>query len=258
MSEPEAPACGRLIACDAFMGAPPVPGPDYLPDVGDLLAEMTRLHISAAVVRHRACLQVSAHLGNDVLMDEIAGHPELLPAWFVSPDGREPQFDPAFTLGQMIAAGGRFAWANPTAEGFSLQPWCCGRLYAALVERRVPLLVEYATTSLQDLHEAMAAFPELRVVLLQVPRVGRNRLVEPLLELHPRLHLCFAPAFSVHEYWPDLCRRFGPHRWLWGTHYPDAEGGAAVTGLMYAGLDPEALQAVAHGNIERLMAEVIA
>jgi hypothetical protein len=104
----------------------------------------------------------------------------------------------------------------------------------------------------------MTAFPALRVVLLGVPREGRNRLIEPLLELHPELYLCFAPAFSVHCYWPDLCRRFGSHRWLWGTRYPDAEGGAAVTGLMYAGLTPEALQDVAHGNIECLIAEVIA
>lgn len=219
---------------------------------------MARLHISAAVVRHRACLQVSAHLGNDVLMEEIAGKPQLLPAWFVTPDGREPQFDPEFTLGQMLAAGARFAWTNPASEGFSLQPWCCGKLYGSLAEHRVPLLLEYGSINLQDLHEAMTAFPTLRVILLQVPRVGRNRLVEPLLELHPELYLCFAPAFSVHCYWPDLCRRFGPYRWLWGTHYPDAEGGAAVTALMYAGLTPEALTAVAHGNIGRLISEVIA
>jgi hypothetical protein len=258
MTATEAPACGRLIACDALVGAPAVPPPDYLPDVADLAAEMTRLHISAAVVRHRACLQVSAHLGNDVLMDEIAGQPQLLPAWFVTPDGREPQFDPAFTLGQMLAAGARFAWTDPATEGFSLQPWCCGKLYEALVAHRVPLLLEYSAIKLPDLHEAMTAFPALRVVLLGVPREGRNRLIEPLLELHPELYLCFAPAFSVHCYWPDLCRRFGSHRWLWGTRYPDAEGGAAVTGLMYAGLTPEALQDVAHGNIERLIAEVIA
>lgn len=257
MTAPEVPACGRLIACDAFVGAPAVPPADYVPDINDLEAEMARLRISATVVRHRACLQTSAHLGNDVLSDEIAGRPHLLPAWFVTPDGREPQFDPAFALEQMLAAGARFAWTDPTNEGFSLQPWCCAKLYAALAEHRVPLLVEYARINLPDLHAAMTAFPALRVVLLQVPRVGRNRLIEPLLELHPELYLCFAPAFSVHCYWPDLCRRFGPHRWLWGTHYPDAEGGAAVTGLMYAGLDAEALQAVAHGNVERLLAEVI-
>lgn len=254
---PAALACGRLIACDALVGAPAVPSGDYLPEVADLEAELSRLQISAAVVRHRACLQVAAHLGNAVLMDEIAGKPHLWPAWFMTPDGREPQFDPALALQEMLAAGGRMAWTHPTPNTFSLGPWCCGKLYQALSEHRVPLLVDYGAAYLQDLHEAMAAYPQLRVVLLQVPRVGRNRLVEPLLQLHPQLHLCFAPTFSVHGYWPDLCRRYGPYRWLWGSHYPDAEGGAAVTGLMYAGLQPEDLALIAHGNLERLLAEVI-
>ncbi|MEN6547451.1 MAG: hypothetical protein ABFE07_15570 [Armatimonadia bacterium] len=93
------------MACDALVGAPLVPPADRVPNVADLQAEMTRLHISAALVRHHACLQTSAHLGNDVLMHEIAGHPNLTPAWFVIPDGREPQFNPALTLQHMLAAG---------------------------------------------------------------------------------------------------------------------------------------------------------
>ncbi|MCE5237554.1 amidohydrolase family protein [bacterium] len=256
MSEPEAPVCGPLIACDALVGAPLVPPSGPVPDVADLEAEMTRLHLSAAVVRHRACRQTSAHLGNNILMDEITGRPHLRPAWFVTPDGREPEFDPAVTLAQMLAAGVRWTWTDPAAQGFSLQPWCSGPLLAALSEHRVPLLLDYASIVLRDLHEAMETFPALRVVLLQVPRVGRNRLVEPLLAAHPELYLGCAPSLSVHAYWPDLCRRFGSHRWLWGNHYPDAEGGAAVTGLLYAGLSPQALQDIAHGNLERLQAEV--
>jgi len=39
--------------------------------------------------------------------------------------------------------------------------------------------------------------------------------------------------------------------------YPQAEGGAAVTGLFYSRLDRAQLEAVAFGNIERLLAEVV-
>lgn len=246
-----------LMACDALVGTPKVPLPDYRPDVADLEAEMARLRIKAAVVRHRASLDIAGHFGNDVLMDEIAGKRHLLPAWFVTPDGREPLFDPAAALAEMLAAGVRFAWTDPVAEDFSLRPWCCGPLYAALQAHRVPLLLDCGKISLDELQEAMAAYPGLRVVLLQVPRLGRWRRLEPLLALHPELYLCFAPAFSAHGGWLDLCRRYGPKRWLWGSHYPDSEGGAAVTGLTYAGLSHEEQHAVAHGNLERLQAEVI-
>lgn len=257
MTDLPTPACGPLLACDALVGAPRAPLPDCTPDVADLLAEMSRLQITAAVVRHRACLEVAPTFGNRVLMDDIAGHESLLPAWFLTPEGAEPAWDPAAAVAEMLAAGGRMAWTDPTAENFSLRPWCSGPLYAALQERRVPLLLECGTFAYDELHEALTAYPDLRVILLQVPRMGRNRLVEPLLTAHPQLYVCFAPAFSVHCGYADLCARFGPDRWVWGTHYPVAEGGAAVTGLLYAGLDQTALQAIAHGTLQRLLAEVI-
>src|SRR5262249_35054081 len=94
------------------------------------------------------------------------------------------------------------------------------------------------------------------VVLLDCPRLGRNRLLEPLLERYESLWLCFGPTFSLHAGFRDLCQRYGIHRWVWGAGYPDCEGGAAITGLLYAGLPAEAVRAIASENIERLMSEV--
>ena len=82
--------------------------------------------------------------------------------------------------------------------------------------------------------------------------------MEPLLALHPQLYLCFGPTFSVHNYFRDLCNRFGPLRWVFGDSYPDYEGGSGVAGLTYSGLNTEEMRYVAHGNIERLMSEVVA
>ena len=64
------------------------------PTVDDLLKEMARLNIGAAVVRHRACFDNGPYFGNQVLLEEIAGHPGLIPAWVFTPDGCEPDFDP--------------------------------------------------------------------------------------------------------------------------------------------------------------------
>ncbi|HEY3340958.1 MAG TPA: hypothetical protein VGK81_03030, partial [Anaerolineae bacterium] len=97
----------------------------------------------------------------------------------------------------------------------------------------------------------------LRLVLLNVPRMGRNRLIYPLLEQHLNLTLCFSTSLSVHEGFADLYQRFGSGRWVFGLGYPNAEGGSAITGLLYAGLPEQALHAVAHENIERLLAEVV-
>lgn len=245
-----------LIACDALLGEPRIPIEGVEPSVEDLRREMTRLRLSAAVVRHRACVESGPYNGNNCLMEEIAGCDNLFPAWVLTPDGREPDFDIGGLVNTMLRAGVKVAWMDPGAHLFSPLPWCAGPLYEALQAARIPLLIDYDRISADALHDVLTAFPGLRVILLRVPRLGRNRLLYPLLAQHPELFLCFSPSFAVHEGFGDLCDRFGPHRWVFGTGYPEAEGGAGIAGLMYAGLPDEAVTAIASGTILRLLAEV--
>ena len=247
----------RLIVCDSMLGLPRVPPANGMrPDVADLRREMARLRVSTALVRHCASVENDPYWGNRMLMEEVAGHAELMPVWALTPDGETPAFDLASTVRAMLAAGVRVAWLSPSAHVYSPAPWCCGDLYAALAAARVPLLVSYAEIDGDRLDTICTAFPQLRLILVRVPRLGRNRMLYPLLRRHAELHVCFDPTFSVHAGYPDLCAAFGPHRWVLGTGYPEAEGGAGIAGMMYAGLSNAQLDAVAHGNIERLLAEV--
>ena len=248
----------NIIACDPIVGLPRVPLPGGLrPDVADLLAEMDRLGISRSVVRHRAALDGGPEAAWYVSREDLAGNDRLIPALPLTPDGREPDWDVSLALGQALREGARLAWADPVTWGFSLQPWCCGPLYRVLTERRVPLLVEYGKTSANELEVILSAFPDLRLILLGAPREGRNRLLYPLLERHPNLWLCLSNLYSVHRGFEDLVRNFGPDRWVFGTNYPVSEGGAALAGLMYADLTPAARGALAAGNLERLLGEVV-
>ena len=246
----------RLIACDPMMGLPRVPPEGYRPDRADLLAEMGRLGVERAIVRHRAAYECGPLVGNRVILEEVAGQERLLPAWFVTPDGLEPDFDPGKMTEQMIAQGVRICWTDPEAEAFSLLPWCSGPLYEVLQARQVPLLLDYAKTKADDLNTILSDFPRLRLILLNVPRLGRNRLLYPLLERHPSLWLCLGHTYSVHQGIEDLCRLYGDERWVFGLGYPEAEGGAALSGLTYAAIPDRAKEAIAHGNIERLLAEI--
>lgn len=246
----------RLVACDATMGLPRIPPRGYRPDQEDLLSEMRRLGIERAIVRHRAAYECGPIAGNRAILEETRGREELLATWFVTPDGFEPDFDPEKAIEQMVEAGVRVAWTNPQAEGFSLLPWCSGPLYEVLEARRVPLLLSYANTTADVLDVVLGNFPRLRLILLDAPRLGRSRLLYPLLRRHPNLWLCLSQSYSVHQGFEDLCRTFGQERWVFGTGYPEAEGGAAIAGLAYAELSEEAKEAIGHGNIERLLEEV--
>jgi uncharacterized protein len=249
----------KLIACDPIVGLPRMPldgTPNGGPTIDDLQSEMARLRITSAVVRHRACIDNNPYFGNDVLMEETAGRPDLIPAWVLTPDGREPAFDVASTVTSMLQGGVKVAWMSPKDHAFSVRTWCAGEMYEALQSAQAPLLLDYNACSMDDVDPICAEFPQLRLVIVNASREGRHRLLYPLLKRYDNICLVFNPAFSVHDGYKDLVNRFGPHRWLFGMGYPTAEGGAAIAGLMYAGLSDAALQSIAHANIERLLSEV--
>lgn len=248
---------GKLIACDPIMGLPRVPAENYRPDRADLLSEMARLRIDRAIVRHQAALECGPVAGNNVILEEVKDCDQILASWFVTPDGFEPDFDPAKMIKEMIQANVRICWTDPEAETFSLLPWCAGLLYEVLQARQVPLLLDYNKVKLDDLNVILSDFPRLCLILLNVPRLGRNRMVYPLLKQHPRLWLCLSHSYSVYEGIEDLCKNFGHERWVFGMGYPEAEGGAAVAGLSYANISDKAKEAIAYGNIERRLAEVV-
>lgn len=246
----------RLIACDPLVGLPRKPYALFRPDAADLAQELDRLQIAAAVVRHRQCIENAPHWGNAVLARETAGRANWIPAVCLTPDGAPAAHSLTVTMAEALAGGMRVGWISPKEHMFSPRPWCCGKLYGLCVEARLPLLLEYAQVTLDDVHEIMTAHPQLRLVLLRVPRLGRHRTLYALLERHPGLRLCLSSAYSVHEGIPDLVDNFGAERFVWGSAYPEAEGGASVTLLAYAPIPEAARAAIAHGNIERLLAEV--
>ena len=160
----------------------------------------------------------------------------------------------------MAAKNVAVAWTSPLVNAryglqYRFQAWCCGDMLSALQERRIPLLIGFDSVDSSDLHHVMTDYPRLRVILLNIPRLGRQAVLESLLKLHSELHLCFSPSFEAHGAYKDLCSRYGDHRWVWGMGYPESSPGAAITALTYSGLTARQLEAVAFGNVERLLSE---
>jgi len=246
----------KLIACDVLVGLPRKPFALFQPDAEDLDRELARLEIASAVVRHRQCIENFPHWGNDVLAREATGRGSWIPAFALTPDGAPDDHNMETMLARELGRDMRIGWISPREHMFSPRPWCSGKLYGACADARLPLLVDYRGITLDEIEEVLTAFPKLRLIVTQVPRLGRHRSLYALLERHAGLHLCLSSAYSVHEGIPDLVEKFGHARFVWGTSYPEAEGGASVTLLTYAPVSDAARAAIAHGNIERLLAEV--
>ena len=229
---------------------------NFRPDREDLLSEMARLGITSAIVRHQSTYDAGPIIGNEAVLDATDDDDALLPACFVTPDGFEPDFDPVKAVDEMLQQGVRVCWMDPKAEHFSLLPWCSGRLYEILQSRRVPLIMDYQMVEADDLDIILSHYPDLRMILVGVPRLGRNRFVYPLLRRHRHLYICLNQTYSVHCGIEDLCKTFGPDRCVFGMGYPYAESGAAITGLNYASICDETRETIAYRTIERLLKDV--
>lgn len=245
----------KYFDCDCMLGIPKVPIPGVVPDIEDLLSEMKRLDIVKALVRHRLCIESFHETGNIFLMEQTAGHENLIPVWYVTPDGLTGEFKPELMVERMLSHGIRAAWltTKDTDAPFSLELWCSGKMLKVLEEHRVPLLIPYSEIPPEMLNKVLGGFPELPLIILETPRLGRNPVVYSLMERHKNLFLCTSALYGVHMGLEDLCRNFGAERILFGSSYPKCEGGASISFLNYSDLPDYFKEAIAYTNLDRII-----
>jgi len=249
----------RFIDCECMVGESAEPLPHgVVANEADLLSEMDRLHIDKALVRHRLCLGCDARTGNSALVKEISENDRLVRVKMVLPEGERPDFDAAGAVAAMGEEGFGVAWICPSAgqNPYPLRRWCAGAMLSALEERRMPALIQLNSVEAHELYEVLCGYPRLPVILIGLPRLGRHRTIWSLAEECKNLYLCIGQKFAVLEGISQLCRTIGADRLVWGSGYPDAEGGAAVTNLMYSGVSRSEQEQIASGTIERLLSEV--
>ena len=180
----------HLVACDPLVGHANMPVDEYNTDINDLANEMRRLRIAKAIVRSDDCRDVANYFCNEMLMQEAADQAGILPAWFLTPDGRGSDYNIADVIKKMLAGNVRIAWTDPCVNRhyglkYAFRTWCCGGMLEALQSHAIPLLLSYDDIDLSDLHEIMTDFPKLRVILLNLPRLGRQTVIEALLKNIP-------------------------------------------------------------------------
>ena len=227
------------------------------PTVAQLLAEMDRLRIAGALVTSAWSEVVSADVANPQLFEDLASHDRLHPVPELLPEGGERFLDrQADAVAQMVADGVVVGVVRCKKNGHPLTTWCTGDLLEAMSSARLPLMVCYDDVDPDHLFGVLQDFPDLPVILNEIPRVGYNRIAYALMARRPNLYAVFDTPSFVHLGVEYMVSRFGAHRLLWGTRYPGSEGGAAISGITYADISDQDRTAIAGGNIRRLMSEV--
>ncbi len=242
-----------LLDVNCLMGRWPEGGPT-LESAAEMLAAMDRLGIARALVRHSLGWQHHPAPGNEVLQQAVAGSERLMPCWAALPASTGEMGPMEQWLAALAANGVRAVCMYPAGHGYPLVGWQCDTLLAPLAERHYLLLLELNETNWGEVHWVCGSYPQLRVALLNTG----YRVLRPLyrlLETHANLYLdtSFLTNFGGIE---EICARYGAERLLLGTGQPRSDGAGMITALNYAALEEGQVQAIAGGNLARLLGEV--
>jgi len=235
--------------------------------VGDLLNNIRRLEIDRALVSHSIALNNSPSLGNRMLMEAIAGHPELEPCWVITPglvveeDGGEVAI-----CEQMAKQGVRAVRLYPRDHVFSLTGHPANALLQELDRRNYLILLDlnqvftqngmydYSAASLDVLDELCGTYPHLSILLTTVGYRAFQILL-PLMQTHSNLYLDLS-FLATHQGVETIVEKVGSGRLVFGTGQPLVDPGGALLRLIAADLAQDEIGEIAGWNLARLLDRV--
>ena len=250
----------RVFDVNAMIGAYFSPREGHFPSVVDYLEEMDEYGIDEAMVFHGLASEYDTRYGNHQLLAILQGHERLHPCWILD----YPQFGlPTFTedIEEGIQHGVRlirFHWGGLLANLSVLDLDLLGSLFAALESHRLPVLlsnagmVEITGEQLRQVKSICQAFPALPVILTS-PKLNQDfALVYHMLTHYENCHL---DTSSIHQMgvMEEITRRFGVHHLIFGTNFPWCGAGQSRIALAYADLAEAEKDAIASGNLRRLV-----
>jgi uncharacterized protein len=247
----------QFFDCNAFFGLPARRPVAPVASAEALVAEMDRAGVDRALVWHIAQHDVAPQTGNRMLTEAIAPHDRLVGCWTVLPNQAHEFPPPAKLFRRMKAARVVALRTFPGSHRFLLNVVSMGPMLSEMVARHIPLLLSLARgASWPVVYDLMAEFPELTCVVCDHGCWGEDRMFRPLLERYPNLYVDTA-QYLLDGGIEALVTDYGAERLLYGSGFPESYFGGMMMALKHAQISLEAKEAIAHGNLERLIEEAM-
>ena len=240
-----------LLDCDAYVGAhPALAGAN---EAAELIAEMNRTGIAAAVVTHHQAMWHSAAAGNEAVLSACATTDRLRPAWVLLPSTCQELPPAKDYIAEGVERGVVAFRVCPADNVFSLIETGSDEFLEELQWRRLPLLVDADQVPHPDLIRLADGYPELPIILCRVGYRSLRRIAG-LLDRAVNVHLDLANLSSQNAIgW--LTQRFSVERLVFGTATPVRDPAEAVANLMLSELSDQEVAVVGRDNARRLFGE---
>ena len=225
--------------------------PDQPYTISEYMDDMEHYGISGAVVYHATAREFDPADGNEQLLNEIVRRPNLDPQWVVlPPDTRElPPPDELFS--QMTERRVSSARIFPKLQNFQANAFFLGELLDVLQSAQLPLFVEFGEIGWSDVIHLCTEFPRLQLVLTKVG-YRETRYLPAILRKLENLTLDTA-LLANHGLLEEYCAWFGSGRFVYSSLWPFLDPANAIAMIGYSALPDEDKQAIAAGNLRKLL-----
>jgi len=222
-----------------------------------LAGEMKRVGIQKALVRILPDeLDVDFEASNERLYAICRRRTRLVPCPVVIPASAGDVPVESAQTDRHARAGAGAVWIRPSRDAWIIAEWCSGNLFAALERRRLPVFCSERYVSLEQAGQIASAYPRLPLIVAEVGYAELRPIIS-LLRNFPAVHLSTGSVFTGHMAIERLVELAGPEKLLFGTGFPPAEPMAAISQLMYAAIPRREREMIAHGNMERLIGNIV-
>ncbi|MBN1837438.1 MAG: amidohydrolase family protein [Spirochaetales bacterium] len=222
----------------------------------ELGALLRRYALIGALVSHWDAVHLSAQDGNQALLAAESALPEgVFTIWTGLPTAlEEPGPLPGIAPPHPRMRGVRLF---PQTHHFSLAPWVVGGLCEWCVEHRLPLFVWHVEIRWDDLHALAEAFPKLALVVeTQWQKILYHlRDLAGLLASRPNVYVETSNLIGQ-DHLAQFVKSVGAERLVFGSFLPVNDPYAAVGVILDADISESDKQAIAGGNLRRLVGEV--
>jgi predicted TIM-barrel fold metal-dependent hydrolase len=229
---------------------------------GELLPTMDHYGIAEALVVASLAREQHPADGNQQILQAVTGQARLRPAWVGLPPCTGELPPPGDMLAEMEERGVRALFLYPRYYQFGLDDPSTAALLAPFARRRVPVFISpnglvgdgaSDQTDWPGLTRVCRDFPDLPVVISENRISYSQRRLFQALDACPNLHLDVSTVW-IGRMVEFIAERWGAERLLFGSALPVRDPALAIGQVAYAGLTPTALEAIAGGNLRRLLA----
>ena len=246
----------QFFDCNVYFGLPTLRPVAPVQTAEELLAGMDRAGVAKALVWHIAQYDHGPVPGNALLSEAIAPYPRLMGCWTILPAYGHEYLAPKELFAQMKVARITALRVFPREHKFLLNAVSMGNLLEPMVEHHIPLLLSvHRGVEWSDVYQIMAEFPDLVCVVCDHGCWGQDRMFRPLIERYPNFYVDTA-LYLLDGGIEALVTDYGACRLLYGSGFPDSYFGGMMMAIKHAKIPQAAKNAIAHGNLERVLSEV--